>query len=157
MKLYIKQAVFTLGESFTVKDENGFDVFYVKGSFLSIPKSFKIYDVNQNQVASIDRHLITFLGGYDIKTNNESVTLLRQMALFTQAYKIKGIDWKLRGDFLNFNYQVVSGNRLIMQLKKHWFTWGDSYELNIVDDNDAILALCIAICVDYEILRDSSN
>lgn len=157
MKLYIKQEVFALRDKFTVKNENGQNVFYVKGNFFSFPKTFKVYDLNNNQVASINRHILSFLGAYDIETNNESVTLLRKLSLFSQAYQIKGINWRLKGDFLNFNYQVVSGNRIIMSLKKHWFTWGDSYELHIIDDKDAILALCIAICIDYEILKDASK
>ena len=44
-----------------------------------------------------------------------------------------------------------------MKLRKHWFTWGDSYELDIPDDHDALLALCIAVSVDYEIFKDQSN
>ena len=55
MKLYIKQSVFTLKEKFAVKNEDGLDVFYVEGSFMRIPKMFKIYDSKQNEVAIIER------------------------------------------------------------------------------------------------------
>ena len=40
--LYIKQKVFSLGERFTVKDEHEQDKYFIRGSFLSIPKTFEI-------------------------------------------------------------------------------------------------------------------
>lgn len=61
MKLYIKQDVLTLGERFAVKDEFGNDAFYVEGSFLRIPKQFKVYDQNQVEVATIDRQMFRLL------------------------------------------------------------------------------------------------
>ena len=52
---------------------------------------------------------------------------------------------------MGYQYTVTEGSTLIMELRKHWFTWGDSYELNIPNPSDALLALCIVICVDYEL------
>ncbi len=157
MKLYIKQAVFTLGEQFTVKDEFGEDQFYVVGSFLQIPKQFRVLDKNSRQVATIERIMFRMFGQYDIVTNTDRITLKRQFSLFRQAYIIEGIDWYLQGNFTSHNYQLIRGGNPIMTLSKHWFTWGDSYELNITNEQDAILALCIAISIDYEILKDQSN
>ncbi|NLC65789.1 MAG: hypothetical protein GX752_02455 [Clostridium sp.] len=157
MKLYIKQSVFTLKDKFTVKNEEGQDVFYVDGSFFRIPKQFKVYDKNQNEVASIDRQMFRLFGSYDIVTENSQITLRRQFSLFRQSYILEGINWYLQGNFTGHHYEVIEGESLVMKLRKHWFTWGDSYELSIPDDQDALLALCIAICIDYEILKDQNS
>lgn len=158
MKLYIKQKVFTLGESFTVTDEHENAVFYVEGSFFRIPKAFTIYDVQQQEVATIERQLLRLFSHYDIQAiNHQLITLQREFSFFRQSFRLEGIPWNLRGDFWHHNYEVVYGDRIIMSMEKHWFTWGDSYELNVLHDEDAILALCIAICVDYEIAKDNSS
>lgn len=157
MKLYIKQAVLVLGGRFTVKDESGTDIFFVEGSFLRVPKQFKIYDKNYNNVAVIDRQMFRLFGHYDINANGKNITLKRHFAFFKQSYTIEGINWALEGNFTNHHYEVVQGKNLIMRLRKHWFTWGDSYELNILDKHDALLALSIAICVDNEIAKDASS
>ncbi len=157
MKLYIKQAVFTLGERFTVKNEYGDDVFYVEGSFLKIPKQFKIYDKNQINVATIDRQMFRLFAHYDITTLEQNITLKRHFAFFRQSYSIEGINWALQGNFTGHHYEVVQGGNPIMKLRKHWFTWGDSYELDIPDDHDALLALCISVCIDNEIAKDASS
>lgn len=157
MKLYIKQSVFTFKDKFTVQNEYGHDVFYVDGSFLRIPKQFKVYDINYDEVAIIDRQMFRLFANYDIKTKHKNITLKRQFSFFRQVYILEGINWALQGNFTSHNYEVVQGGNPIMELRKHWFRWGDSYELNIPDDHDAILALCIAICVDYEIYKDQSK
>lgn len=156
MKLYIKQSVFTLKDKFAVKNEAGLDVFYVEGSFMRIPKMFKVYDNRQNKVAVIERQMFRLMGHYDIKTSDQHLTLSREFTLFKPSYRIEGLNWRLSGNFLARNYSVLTGNRPIMHLSKHWFTWGDSYELNIESSDDALLALCIAICIDYE-MQSSAN
>ena len=157
MKLYIKQEIFTLKDKFTVKDENGEDIFYVDGSFFRIPKQFKVYNHNQEEVTVIERQMFRLFAHYDIKTDTNQITLKREFTFFRQSYVISGINWSLQGNFTGHNYEVVRGGDPVMRLSKHWFKWGDSYELDIPDDHDALLALCIAICVDYEILKDSQS
>ena len=35
-----------------------------------------------------------------------------------------------------------------MRLSKKWFSWGDSYELDIADQRNELLCLCVALAVD---------
>lgn len=157
MKLYIKQKVLTFGERFTVKNEFNEDVFYVEGSFFRIPKEFNIYDANQQKVGHIERQIFRLFGHYDINDQTETIILRRNFTFLRQNYSLENTNWSLQGDFFGHNYQVVQDSRPIMSLTKHWFTWGDSYELDISDPKDAVLALSIAICVDYELARDQSS
>lgn len=157
MKLYIKQKVFAFNEQFSVKDERGNDIYFVSGSFLKIPKSFTVKDLKGNVVATIDRQLFKLFGQYDIHASGESLLVRRRFGLFRQNFDIEGIDWSLQGDFFDHNYSITRGNRIIMRLAKRWISWGDTYELDILDEHDAILALCIAICVDYEIEKSRNN
>lgn len=158
MKLYIKQKVFSIGEKFNVVDEHGETHFSVEGSFFRIPKQFLIYDRNNVQVATIDRQMFRLLPRYDIHCDNgPTITIKREFTFFKMKFVIEGVDWFFQGDFLDHNYDVLTGNQPIMQLRKHWFTWGDSYELTIDKAENALLSLCIAIVVDSEIERDRTS
>ena len=53
-ELYIKQKVFSLGEKFTVKDDQENDVYFVEGSFMKIPPFIVM---NNNMLRSIIRYL----------------------------------------------------------------------------------------------------
>ena len=159
MKYYIKQDVFTFGEYFVVNNQYGEDVYKVKGSFFKIPKEFVIYNLNDQVVAHIEKQMFRFLSHFDIHTNNQTLTVKNNFSLFHTDISIVGSPWNLRGDFLSRNYSVVNGDHPIMTLQKHWFTWGDSYELDIANPNDLVLCLAIAIIVDriIEERRNSSN
>lgn len=157
MKLYIKQKVLTLGERFTVWDESNEPAYYVEGSFLKIPKQFTIYNAMGEKQAVIDRQLFRLFARYDIKTVNNFVTLKRHFSFFRQSFSIEGINWRVDGDFFNHNYTIYERNTPIMQLRKHWFKIGDSYELDIRSKEDEVLALALTIAIDYEILRDQSS
>lgn len=157
MKLYIKQKVFTLGERFYVKDEHGNDVYYVEGSFLRIPKEFNIYEISGKHVARIEKQMFRLLRRYDIETENHEVTLKRHFTFMFSKFSLEGLDWELEGSFLAHDYRLIKGERPIMAIKKHWFTWGDSYELDITHDEDALLSLCIVIAVDAAVRDDNSK
>lgn len=158
MKLYIKQKVMTLGERFTVKNEYEEDLYIVEGSFLSIPKRFTIYDMKGNPLSTVKRRHVTMFPGFTISTPNETITLKQKFALARMKFAIESLDWSLRGNFTAHEYEVTRGSNPIMTLTKHWFTWGDSYELDIEDERDALLCLSIVIAIDYALyLAQSSN
>lgn len=157
MKLYIKQSVFSLGEHFEVRNEYNELVYTVKGSFFEIPKNFKISDANGTEVATIASQLFRLLSRYTIETRHESVELKRNFTFFSHRFELVNTDWSLQGDFFSHNYQVVNGATPIMSIRKHWFTWGDSYELDVRDDKDALLCLCIVIAVDAQISQDNAS
>ena len=157
MKLYIKQKVFSLGEKFSVKDEFGNDKFYVEGSFFSIPKNFTIYDDKQKVVARIDKQMFKLFPHYNIKTSNDELVIKENFSFLRLNFSILNSNWRLQGDFLSHEYSIIDGNRPMMRLSKHWFTWGDSYELNIADPSEAIICLCIAVVVDAAIVASQNN
>ncbi len=148
MKYYIKQSVFTLAESFTVKNEYGEDVYKVEGSFFRYPKEFNIYDMNGRRVSHIEKQVLRMFSHFDIKTDNITLTVRNHFSIFGQNISIVGSNWMLIGDLWNRNYQVVNGNHPLMSIRKHWFTWGDSYELEIANPEDVALCLSIVIVVD---------
>lgn len=157
MKYYIKQSVMTLTERFTIKNEYGEDVFRVEGSFLKIPKSFSIYDMNGQQIVYIEKQLFRWLSRYDVTYENKFVTVKREFTFFKTEVSLEGLNWRLQGDYWDHNYQVIEGNMPIMSLSKHWFTWGDSYELDIENTNDAPLCIAIAIIIDRIQAEQNNN
>jgi uncharacterized protein YxjI len=69
-------------------------------------------------------------------------------AYFKQSYRLEGTPWRLEGDFWAHEYSLNDNERQVMRLSKKWFTWGDSYELDIADPNDEVICLCVALAVD---------
>ena len=46
------------------------------------------------------------------------------------------------------DYEITQGGRSIVSISKEWMTWGDSYELNIANPKDEIVALAVVLTID---------
>jgi len=149
MKLYLKQQVFSWVDRFCVKDEEGIDKFTVEGQLFSLGKQLHIYDVNENPIAHIRQQLLRFMPRFIIEINGQDVCeVVRKVSFLSQNYDIEGLPWQLEGDFWGHEYILLNNDQVLMELSKQWFTWGDSYELNISNDQHELLCLCIALAVD---------
>ena len=149
MRLYIKQKVFSWGDRFTVKDEYGNDKYIVEGEVFSWGKKLHVYDMAGTEVAFIKQKLWSFLPCYHVFLADEVVAEIRQeFTLLRPRYTIGGLGWEIEGSFLAHDYLITCGGRDIVSIRKEWMTWGDSYELNIANPADELLALAVVLTID---------
>ncbi len=76
--------------------------------------------------------------------------LIKKFTFINQNYYLDGTDLRLTGDFWAHDYTLYQGEYAVMTVSKEWFTWGDSYVLNISDQVDEILCLAIVLAIDCE-------
>ncbi|MDR1408670.1 MAG: hypothetical protein LBJ12_00020 [Oscillospiraceae bacterium] len=157
MKLYIKQKIFTFAPEFAVKDEFGNDRWYVQGKFISLDRAHTIYNSAHQPVARIYRDLFRLMHHYHLELGGVEVAeIVREFSLFRPRYSITGGDLSIEGEWLAHEYSIFEGNRSIMQISKQWFTWGDSYVLDIPNPQHELLALGVTLAIDI-CLSDSKS
>ena len=149
MKLYIKEMVFSWGDKFTVKDEHGYDKYVVEGEVFTWGKKLHIYDMTGREVAFIKQEVWSFLPRYYVFCGGQQVAEIKKEFTFLfPKYSIEGLGWEIDGSFLAHEYEITQRGRSIVTISKEWMTWGDSYELNIANPADEILALAVVITID---------
>ena len=150
MKLYIKQRVFSWRDRFTVKDESGNDRYSAVGEFISWGKKLHILDANGNEVAFIRQKVFSFMPRFFVEIGGRQICeIIKEFTFFKQSYRIAGLPWHLDGDIFAHEYTLGDNSgRQVMRMAKKWFTWGDSYELDIPDAQNELMCLCVALAVD---------
>ena len=149
MKLYIKEKIFTWGDKFTVKDELGRDKYVVEGEIFSWGKKLHVYDMSGREVAFIKQELWSWLPKYYVFCGNRQVAEIRKEFTFLfPKYSIEGLGWEVDGSFWEHEYQITCSGTTIVTISKEWMTWGDSYELNIANPADEIVALAVVLTID---------
>ena len=149
MKLYIKEKVFSWGDKFTVKDASGRDKYVVEGEVFTWGKKLHIYDMTGREVAFIKQEVWSFLPRFYVFCGGQQVAEIKKEFTFLfPKYSIEGLGWEIDGSFLAHEYEITKGGRSIVTISKEWMTWGDSYELNIANPADEILALAVVITID---------
>lgn len=148
--LYIKQKVFSLGERFTVKDENEQDRYFVRGSFLSIPKTFEIEDIQGRQVALITKKIFSFLPKFYVEAGgSEILTIVKEFTFFRDRYRIDSSDIEISGDWWDKNFEVFKQGRKIAHVNEKWFTWGDTYDVHVIDEAFEHIVIAIVVAIDF--------
>ena len=149
MKLYMKEKVFSWNERFTIKDENGWDKYFVEGEFLSLGKKLHLMNISGEEVAFIQQRLLTLMPRFSVSVAGREIAEIRkEFTFFFQRYIIDGLGWEVDGSVLEHRYEIRKNGRLIVRIDKEWFTWGDSYVLEIADPADEILALAVVLTID---------
>ena len=151
MKLFIKQKVFSWSDRFTVRDEVGNDRYFVEGELFKLGHHLHIFDDSHNEVAYIQQKLFSFKPRYFIYKGGEmAAELVKEITFLKQKYTFSGLPWLLEGKFTLHEYSLsdTETGAAVMNVGKQWFTWGDSYMLDIADDADEVLCLAAVIAVD---------
>lgn len=157
MKLYIKQKVFSWGAKFTVKDEAGNDRYFVQGEVFSWGRKLHVTDSRDKEVAFIKQKVMSFLPKYYVYVNGEEIAeIVKEFSLFRPKYKIEGLGWDINGDFWSHNYMISQNGNPIVTIQKEWMTWGDSYELDIADPRNEIVALAVVLTIDCVMAAQAS-
>ena len=149
MRLYMKEKVFSWNERFTVKDENGWDKYFVEGEFFSLGKKLHLLNVHGEEVAFIQQRLFTLMPRFSVTVaGRELAEIRKEFTLFFQRYVIDGLGWEIDGDVWAHDYVIRKNGRTIVRITKEWLTWGDSYVLDILDPADELVALAVVLTVD---------
>ncbi|WP_096550020.1 LURP-one-related/scramblase family protein [Ureibacillus thermosphaericus] len=148
-QLYIKQKFFSLTDKFTIKDEHENDVYYVKGSFLKIPKTFSIYNMEGQQVALITKKVFGVLPKFTVEVGGQHViTIIKEFTFFKSRYTIDSAGIEVRGNWWDMDFQVFQHGEKIGQVSKEWFTWGDSYKAQILKEELETIIIALVIAID---------
>lgn len=158
---YIKQKVFSLKGKFTVKDQEENDVYYIEGSFMRIPKTYSIMNTRQEEVALITKKTFSFLPKFYVGVNGRDILTIKKEFSFLKArYTIDAAGIDVQGNWWDMEFEVYQHGELVAQVSKEWFTWGDSYKVQVINEEmeTIIIALVVAIdCVKADQAAASSS
>jgi uncharacterized protein YxjI len=148
-QLYIKQKVLNLSGKFTVKDEQERDVYYVEGSFMKVPKTYSIMNPAREEVALITKKMFSFLPKFFVEVNGQEVlTIKKELSFLKPRYTIEAAGIEVHGNWWEMNFQVLQHGEVVGQVSKELFTWGDSYKVQILNEEMESIIIALVVAID---------
>ena len=152
MKLYIKQRVFSFRDKYDIYDENQNTIYYVESKLFSFLAKINLFNHMGEVEYSIKQNFRFFLSEYEIYKGNELYATIKQRMSF-----IKGkldIDSRIgrfyvEGNFLRRDYTIQKNGAYFGSVHKKWLSWGDSYELDIPNSEDAGFFCALVVAIDH--------
>ncbi|OGO77594.1 MAG: hypothetical protein A2Y23_11565 [Clostridiales bacterium GWB2_37_7] len=151
MKYLIRQRIFSLGDNFTIKDDQEIDRYIVQGKVLSFGDKLKIMDLSGNELFYIEQQLFKFLPEYHIYADGQQMaTVKKQLSLFTPRFAIDSVNgaYEIAGNIFRYDFQIYRDGSMVAAINKKWFSFGDTYGVEIVEGEDHAFLLVLAIVID---------
>ena len=153
MRYVLKQKFWSWGDDFSIKNAAGEDVFFVDGKAFSWGDKLSFQDMNRNELAFIRQKLLSWGPTYEIEVHGRLVAVVKKK-LFTFlrckfTVDVPGPDdLEAQGDFLDHEYMFERQGRSVASVSKRWFSWTDTYGVDIADGEDDVLILTSAVVID---------
>ncbi|MEG0255516.1 MAG: LURP-one-related family protein [Vagococcus sp.] len=148
--LYMKQKVLSLNEKFSIKDQEENIIYSVKGSFLKIPKSFTMYDSNEEEIGTVTKELFKLLPKFSVKVVGASPILIeKKLSFFKANYHIDSENIQIQGDWLDKNYAIERNGIEIARINQKWLAMNSTYEISILEENYEHLIILLVAAIDF--------
>ena len=149
----LKQDWFSIGGDYTIRDESGRDAFVVDGRAFSFGDKLSFQDLHGRQLAFIAQRLLSWGPTYVI-TRGDRVVAVVKKKLFTFlrcefTVDVPGPDDLVaEGDFWEHEYAFARHGRTVATASKRWFSWTDTYGIDVAPGEDDVLVLASAVVID---------
>ncbi|EOH93394.1 hypothetical protein UAW_02642 [Enterococcus haemoperoxidus ATCC BAA-382] len=141
-----------------VKDEDGKSIFLLVGRWGTRGDALSLYTMSGELVASIRQTSFAFGSRFDLYKGFEKVGVLRKILnLNADFYYIQHMHWTVLGDIRNHRYSIYQVNRKVMEMSKATLFSGNYFSLEVADDEDAPLCICVAAVLDYWLYNKKKN
>jgi uncharacterized protein YxjI len=160
MTFYMKQKVFSWGDKFTIKDESGADRYFVRGEVFSLGKKLHVYDAQEREVAFVRQKLLSLLLRYDVYVGDEVIMEIRkEFTLLRPRFSTSNGEWRIEGNMWAHEYEIFRGHTSAAHVSKGWWTWGDSYVIDVAPGMPEIPVLACVLAIDaaIEAAQNASN
>ncbi len=159
MRYKVKQRVFSLGDNFVVKDEYEQDCFIVRGKVFSFGDKLQIEDLHGNILIRIRQEIFRFLPEYYIYSGDKEIAMVKkEFTFFKPRFRIESDlgTYQIEGNFMSLDFNILKDNQIVAQVSKKWFSFGDTYGVDIADDEYQAFILALVIVID-QTLHDNER
>ena len=157
---HVKQKFRIGGERFDIKDDRGEIAYQVEGSFFNIPKTFTIYDADNQKVSEIRKEVMTFLPRFEIQlSNGDSFYIRKKFTFFKDKYEFDNLGLRIEGDIWDWDFKLLDDrDQVIAGISKEFIRLTSTYNLTVYEDSYADLVVSLCVTIDYvEMLESQSN
>jgi len=162
MRYVLKQKFWSWGDDFRIQGADGRDVFFVDGRAFSWGDKLSFQNMEKNELAFIRQKLLAWGPTYEIAVHGRLVAVVKKK-LFTLlrckfTVDVPGPDdLEAQGSFLDHEYRFERQGREVAQVSKRWFSWTDTYGVDIISGEDDVLILASAVVIDMVCHQESKQ
>jgi uncharacterized protein YxjI len=152
-RFQLRQKFFSFGDDYTIKDERGRERFFVDGKVLTLRNTLVFEDMQENELAVIRQRILAWGPTFEIERDGKVAAIVKKhlFTLFRCHFTVDvpgPDDLEAQGSFFDYEYEFTRGGRRVAEVSKRYFSFTDSYGVEIADGEDAVLLLAATVVID---------
>jgi len=158
---YLKQKVFSLTDRYKVYDGGQNVVFHCEGKLFSFTHRMDFFDSAKNDILfTIKKQVLSLLPIYHLTApdGREVATVRKRFTVLKQKLDIESRygDYTIEGDFFAHEFQISSSAGTVVEFRKKWISWGDSYEIAVLAEENVAFFVALVVMID-DCLHDNEG
>jgi len=153
MQYQMRQKLFAWGDDFTIKTADGAPAYQVDGKVFTLGNQLSFQDLQGQELAQIKQKLLAWGPTYELYRGGQLLAVVKKQ-LFTLFHCTFTVDVPgpddlvAEGSFTDHEYTFTRGGRTVARVSKQWFSWTDSYGVDVSDGQDPVLILASTVVID---------
>ena len=154
MRFLMKQKLFSIGDDFIIRDEHDQEIYFVDGKAFSIGNQLSFQDMQGRELAFIKQKVLKLGPTYEIHRDGELAAVVHKklFTFFNCRFTVDDdhgpADLEASGDFTDHEYTFTRAGQPVAAVSKQWFTWMDTYGVEVADGEDDVLVLACTVVID---------
>ena len=150
----MRQKLISIGADFWIENEQGERVFKVDGKMLRVRDTLYFEDPQGKELCKLQQRLVTIRDTMVIESPTDGRLATVKQALISpirNRWTVKvgdGPDLDVRGNILDFEYEIGDGDRKVAEVSKKWFRVADTYGVQVAPGQDDVLILAVTVALD---------
>lgn len=159
MKLYIREKMLSVLDSFDVRDEKGKVQYKIKKKFTpAIGLKMFIYDETGKELACIKEKNISVKPKFRVFVDGEhTATISKKIVALTPRYEVDELGWKIKGNLLEHNYKIEGKSGEVMRIRKERLKLTDSFVMTFSETANIPEALATVVAIDFIMDKDEET
>ncbi len=149
----MQQKWMSWGDDYIVRDENGRDVFLIDGHAWSFGSKLSFQDMQGRELAFISQQLLAWGATFEIHRGGVLAAVVKKtvFTLFRAEFTVDVPgpgDLIAEGDFWDHEYAFTRHGQVVARVSKAFFSWTDSYGIDVAPGEDDVLIVAAAVVID---------
>jgi uncharacterized protein YxjI len=151
-KFKMRAKALSIGDDYWIEDEQGNKAFRVNGKSMRMRETWVLEDAGGREVATIREKKLSVRDKIRIEFGEQGeATVRKAMMSFRDKFIVdveNGPELEVKGKVGDHEYKIERNGDKIAEISKKWFRIRDTYGIEVEDDVDSVLVICVTVAVE---------
>jgi uncharacterized protein YxjI len=149
----MREKLFAVGDDFWIDTEDDRHAFKVDGKAMRLRSTFVLETPSGEELLRVQERKLRIRDTMELERGGESVGTIKKALIspLRERFTIEladGGELTAKGNIVDHEYEIERDGDKIAEVSKRWFRIRDTYGIEIAPDEDDVLILGAAVCID---------